>query len=63
MRDQYFKKPAFNWSIQDRYVELMIFEMEVTNILETVYELNEGEVPCNQELVRLGGSAAYTNIH
>ena len=29
-----FEKLAFNWSVQDSYVELMNFEMEVTNILE-----------------------------
>ena len=28
-------KPKFNWDVQDRYVELLDFELEVTNILET----------------------------
>ena len=29
------KKPAFNWAAQYRYVELMHFEMEVTNIIKS----------------------------
>ena len=34
-------KPTFNSDTQDRYVELMNFEMEVMNILESkAYELN-----------------------
>ena len=41
---QVLVKPAFNWGAQDRYIELMNFEMEVSNILETkVYELSEEE--------------------
>ena len=29
------EKPSFNWSVQDRYAQLMNFKIEVTNILET----------------------------
>ena len=35
---------AFNWGTQDMYIELINFEMEVSNILEAkVYELPEEE--------------------
>ena len=38
------EKPSFNWSAQDRYVELLNFEMEVTNILKAkAYELTDEE--------------------
>ena len=34
-------KPAFSWGVQDRYIGLMNFKMDVSNILETkVYELS-----------------------
>ena len=36
--------PMFSWMMEDIYVELMNYEMEVTNILETkVYELTDEE--------------------
>ena len=39
-------KPVFNWDAQDRYVKLVNFEMEVTNILESkAYELSRTKVP------------------
>ena len=39
--------PLFNWNAQDRYVKLMNFEVEVTNILKMkAYQLtNEEKVP------------------
>ena len=38
------EKPLFNWDTQDRYAELVNFEMEVTNILETrAYGLTDDE--------------------
>ena len=37
---------AFNWDMQDRYVELVNFEMEDLNILETIaYKLSKEKVP------------------
>ena len=37
-------KPVFNWKAPDRYVELLHFAVEVTNMLQAkVYELNEEE--------------------
>ena len=32
---QTLEKPSFNWNTQDRYKELLSFEMEVMNILKT----------------------------
>ena len=32
------EKPSFNWNVQDRYVELLNFRMEVMNILGTKYK-------------------------
>ena len=29
------KQPSSNWNVTDKYVELLNFEMEVTNILQT----------------------------
>ena len=38
------KQPSFNWNATGKYIELLSFEMEVTNILQTkTYELNEEE--------------------
>ena len=38
------EKPKFNWDVQDRYVKLLNFELEVTNILETrAYEISGEE--------------------
>ena len=40
------------WDTQDRYIELMNFEMEVLNILETkAYELSEEESLTDKFLV------------
>ena len=37
-------KLAYIWGTQDRYIKLMNFKMEVSNILETkVYEISEEE--------------------
>ena len=36
------RQVSFNWKTLDRYVELLNFEMEVTDILQTrTYELND----------------------
>ena len=57
-------KPAFNQGTQNRYVELMNFETEVSNILEPKYMILLGRKgPSVQKLVGLGESAANTNIH
>ena len=47
------EKPLFNWNVHDRYVKLMNFEMEVTNILEMkVYELTDGgKIPVIRNLL------------
>ena len=38
------KQPSCNWNVSDKYVELLSFEMEVMNILQTkTNELIEGE--------------------
>ena len=38
------KQPSFNWNVLVKYVELLNFEMEVTNILEMkMYLLTEEE--------------------
>ena len=38
------EKPSFNWNAQDKYIELLNFEMEVMNILEIkAYELTDEE--------------------
>ena len=38
------ENPFFNWNTQDRYVELLNFEMEVANILEPkAHELTDKE--------------------
>ena len=29
------RQPSFDWNASDRYIELLSFEMEVTNILQT----------------------------
>ena len=44
------EKPLFNWNVQERCVELLNFEKEVMNILETkAYELtDDGNVPVIQ---------------
>ena len=35
-------KPGFNWDTPDRNVELLNFQLEVTNIIETrAYEIND----------------------
>ena len=41
------KQLPFNWNAPDKYVELLNFKMEVTNILQTkAYKLlEEGKVP------------------
>ena len=51
--DLALEKPLFNWNVQDRYVELMNFEMKVMNILETkAYELTDKErVPVIKRLL------------
>ena len=37
-------QPSFNWNAPDKYVELLSFEMDVLNILQTkTYELNDKE--------------------
>ena len=39
---QALRQPSFNWNVLDRYVDLLSFEIEVINILQTtIYELNE----------------------
>ena len=38
------EKPWFNWNAQDKYVELLNFEMKVTNILERKAYENAVEV-------------------
>ena len=39
------KQPLLNWNATDKYVELLNFQMEVTNILQTkTYELTEEEL-------------------
>ena len=36
------KQSSFNWNVTDKYVKLLNFQMEVTNILHTItYVLNE----------------------
>ena len=38
------KQPSFNWNVRGKYVELLNFKMDVTNILQIeTYELNEEE--------------------
>ena len=38
------EKPSFKWNVQDKYIELLTFETEVTNIFETIaYELTDEE--------------------
>ena len=38
------RQPVFDWKAPDRNIELLNFEMEVTNILQTrAYELNDVE--------------------
>ena len=41
------RQPSFNWNVPNKYVELLCFEMEVMNILQTkTYKLTvEGKVP------------------
>ena len=37
-------QPTFNWKVPDRYVELLNFEMDVTNVLQVyAYDLNDEE--------------------
>ena len=59
------EKPKFNWDAQDRYVELLNFKMEVTNILETgAYRINDEEKSLSySKLARSGGPVADKNIH
>ena len=36
------KQPSVNWNVRDKHVEILHFEMEVTNILQTkTYEIND----------------------
>ena len=38
------EKMSFNWNVQNRYIEVLNFEMEVTHILETkLFELTDEE--------------------
>ena len=38
--------PNFNWDMQDRYIKLLNFKLEVTNILETrAYKRSEEKNP------------------
>ena len=38
------EQPSFNWNVSDKYVELISFKLDVTNILQTkTYELTEEE--------------------
>ena len=38
------EKPSFSWNVQGKYTELLVFEIEDTNILETdAYELTDEE--------------------
>ena len=54
-------KPAFNWGAQDRYIDLMNSEMEVSNILETkAYELSEEE---KAPVIRIGGIGRVCNYY
>ena len=48
----------------DKYVELLTFEMEVTNILQAkTYELNEeGYVPLIKKLVRQRGPPTFKTL-
>ena len=40
------KQPLLNWNASDKYVELLNFETEFTNILQTkTYELTEEKFP------------------
>ena len=50
-------QPTFNWKVQDRYVELLNFEMEVESVLQAkVYDLSDEEkvfiIKNYKELVR-----------
>ena len=49
-------QPFFDWNAPDKYVELLSFEMEVMNILQTkTYELNDEEkVPVIKKLEKEG---------
>ena len=39
-------QPALDWKSQERYVELLNFEMEVANVLQAkTYDLNHGRCP------------------
>ena len=59
------EKPKFSWDAQDRYVELLNFKLEVTNILETgAYKINDEEKSLSySELARSGGPVADKIIH
>ena len=54
---------AFTWGMQDRYIELMNFEVEDLNILE-IKRMNflRMKKPRNKRLVGQGGSTANTNF-
>ena len=54
-------KPAFNLGTQDRYGELMNFEMEVLNIIEN--PLSRKKVPVIKKMAGVGRSAVNTNFH
>ena len=58
------KQPSFNWNVRDKEVELINFEMEVTNILQTkTYDLTEEENVPIMKLVSQRASHIYQNIH
>ena len=51
-------KLVFNWGAQERYAELLNFEMEVINILDTkVYEFSEEE----KLVIKIGCSKRVCN--
>ena len=59
------KQPSVDTNVADRYVELLNFEMKVTNIPQAkTYELKEDEkVPILKKLVRQRGSPTHQNFH
>ena len=60
----YWKKPSFNCDAQERYVEVMNFEIEIMNILETrAYELVDEEKVLELKMGKSGGSSAYKDLY
>ena len=59
------EKLRFNWNIPDRYVELLNFQLEVMNLLETrAHKINDGRNnTSHKELARSGGSVGHGNIY